>query len=724
MGRRLSGGKGLLGTPNLADLENSPMKANLDENNDEAEKKAVRRKSMGKSRRKSFGRPLAPGKSPNKDYLKGLTDMCSNIIKMSSENKISQKNTWELPLIDMMGDYVENSSSDKSSEAVSTVNFQRASCTLDASVKIYSFRVDDTHTSSYKVLENLNRTDNKPERSADDDLSGKTKKEGASKKFCVAETLETNVKNLDMKSVDMDFDVDPLFHKMSQTFDEGGAKGMLLNHLCMYDGCDIAFDSSEQVFGISGPRAEAASATSSPIEETIDTFSFVPKLQALQNSIQKMEMCPPLERLYATRREDRVSSGVTASNDDDDDDDYDDDGDAGMEFAEALDLDNLDAEGSGMAEGSEEACEEEQRLQQSLEGDDDFDGSTEAAGSCASSSRSSHQQPLLEDVMLSGNHLEEASEFSFWNPKLMKGWAGNSHWKFAKPKNLKLAAVEGGQAGPSAGKKAAKSKKVAFTINFTEEAVEETEFATPPRSAASLEQSKAAVTKGINAASGLLLPIDLHYNVACLTQLFSKPHVYLRTRSGGGEASNSSVEGDFTVATNERMLNSDGDFGGADGGYDDGDDGDDGDYGDYGMDGDANGIFGMAQAAHKVEKINIKYETVAKKVDVKKLKSSLWTYLDEKEVGVKKEGSSGGEDEEDEEVEEAKEAKETKEEPKEVSCSQTIADLSSTVPGNVTVPFYFICLLHLANEKGLELTGMDDLSDFTIRDDAAAGEAC
>lgn len=37
------------------------------------------------------------------------------------------------------------------------VNFQRASCTLDASVKIYSCRVDDTHQASYRILENLTR---------------------------------------------------------------------------------------------------------------------------------------------------------------------------------------------------------------------------------------------------------------------------------------------------------------------------------------------------------------------------------------------------------------------------------------------------------------------------------------------------------------------------------------------------------------------------------------
>ncbi|RYY69879.1 hypothetical protein EON63_23210 [archaeon] len=38
-----------------------------------------------------------------------------------------------------------------------TVNFQKASCTLDASVKIYSNRVDDTYASSHRILESLSR---------------------------------------------------------------------------------------------------------------------------------------------------------------------------------------------------------------------------------------------------------------------------------------------------------------------------------------------------------------------------------------------------------------------------------------------------------------------------------------------------------------------------------------------------------------------------------------
>lgn len=35
----------------------------------------------------------------------------------------------------------------------------------------------------------------------------------------------------------------------------------------------------------------------------------------------------------------------------------------------------------------------------------------------------------------------------------------------------------------------------------------------------------------------------------------------------------------------------------------------------------------------------------------------------------------------------------------------------------VTVPFYFICVLHLANEKGLRLEGREDLRDFSVSSD-------
>eukprot|EP00956_Cyclotella_meneghiniana_P005412 scaffold6809_cov18-Cyclotella_meneghiniana.AAC.1 len=51
-----------------------------------------------------------------------------------------------------------------------------------------------------------------------------------------------------MSKLDSAYDIDPLFHKMSKAFDEGGAKGLLLGNLGVSSkGCQIVFDSKELV---------------------------------------------------------------------------------------------------------------------------------------------------------------------------------------------------------------------------------------------------------------------------------------------------------------------------------------------------------------------------------------------------------------------------------------------------------------------------------------------
>lgn len=39
--------------------------------------------------------------------------------------------------------------------------------------------------------------------------------------------------------------MDPLYHQTSAQFDEGGAKGLLMNNLGVYGGCRMLFDSLE-----------------------------------------------------------------------------------------------------------------------------------------------------------------------------------------------------------------------------------------------------------------------------------------------------------------------------------------------------------------------------------------------------------------------------------------------------------------------------------------------
>ena len=66
--------------------------------------------------------------------------------------KINAKNAFGLHLIDYMKDLLKQSKKEDSG-----TNFQVASCTLDAGVKIYAYRVDSVHTEAYKMLGSLGR---------------------------------------------------------------------------------------------------------------------------------------------------------------------------------------------------------------------------------------------------------------------------------------------------------------------------------------------------------------------------------------------------------------------------------------------------------------------------------------------------------------------------------------------------------------------------------------
>ena len=52
---------------------------------------------------------------------------------------------------------------------------------------------------------------------------------------------------LTVKKFDLEFSVDPLFKKTSADFDEGGAQGLLLNHLSIDTDGKIIFDASDAI---------------------------------------------------------------------------------------------------------------------------------------------------------------------------------------------------------------------------------------------------------------------------------------------------------------------------------------------------------------------------------------------------------------------------------------------------------------------------------------------
>ena len=210
-----------------------------------------------------------------------LGEMYRQAIRMNTENRINAGNSWSFGLIENIDKFLcdddevdENIKNDQIGKSLSKlpsidsakhneinnmnqeldskrINFTKASCTIDASVKIYSYRVDDVHLTSYKVLANLNRTGKGGNN--DNDISENQSKPSEigqrkqSERRNVASTIETNVNNLNMVKLDSALDIDPLFHKMTKAFDEGGAKGLLLVNLGVAsDSCQIVFDSNDQ----------------------------------------------------------------------------------------------------------------------------------------------------------------------------------------------------------------------------------------------------------------------------------------------------------------------------------------------------------------------------------------------------------------------------------------------------------------------------------------------
>lgn len=98
-------------------------------------------------------------------------------MKMATDNKINATNSWNFALID----YFHDMSLLKEGDGV---NFQKASCTLDGCVKIYTSRVDSVVTETGKLLSGLADSGNKKGRKetgegeAGDDIEDEAEEEG------------------------------------------------------------------------------------------------------------------------------------------------------------------------------------------------------------------------------------------------------------------------------------------------------------------------------------------------------------------------------------------------------------------------------------------------------------------------------------------------------------------------------------------------------------------
>ncbi|ETI45346.1 hypothetical protein F442_09986 [Phytophthora nicotianae P10297] len=916
-----------------------------------------RRRSLTPSEKRAGvgGANAAPTHS--KQYI---SDMYSTIIKMSSENKINVKNSWSLHLIDHMEDILDSSkriAADGDADD-DTYNFQKASCTLDASIKIYSYRVDDTWNSSYKILENLSRTEQK--HGVDDaGEEGGTATTARKTRKTHARTIEKNLNNINLKAYDTECEADPLFHKMSQSFDEGGAKGMLLANLSVYDGCKILLNSSDvsvvtrkpiqdvadkakeklesqekekteeaddanskdkvsdkggeegqedketeteedgsvvneagengegvtmeeqdKKVGTSdvdvdekekgdssedvtteeeqskGKDEEAADDTNakdggSPDESTKEgdnppatkeriSLSVFGNLSCISQDVQSLEVCPPLYRMYdqldefygdearhklgikndfllktpvkgrrkTLDKQDVITmnlAGIMEGASEDESDGEDIPQDTPVDFGDDNTAYDADEDGADTVGDAEEVTEVEPAEDVNVEkekemdvidlaGSDDDEDSVQddltldgvERGPMALDKESSLKSSaadffrakvnenlpenyennlfsqMIESALVRSTNVEDdqdddqegKNDYSYFDVKMLRNWAGPGHWKFPAVRKMKQrlqedaekdgldgevdedgvaikaepieASTERVRKGSTAG-----VDKKAITVDFFGGDPDLSRLKAP-KSMSSLEISKGNLKKQTENASDLVLPVDTHIELNLFFRHFLKERTRFFKKRGGLD--NAHREGatvnDFEFGDSsgdaaddhdrEQPFTYNEDSAGFEPDYDE-------DEGTSGVDDPGTealySVEGLVQADRVVEKIGVHYERFAKRVDVKKLKGSIWDHL-EKKVSKKENASDNveatgdtdcavalnesGKRPREEETDEGDESLET-------TFENVVENVAGKVPSNVTVSFYFICVLHLANEKGLELKGQDDLRNFQIR---------
>lgn len=575
---------------------------------------------------------------------------------------------------------------------------------------------------------------------------------------------------------------------MSKTFDEGGAKGLLLVNLAVGgNGCNIIFDSSQESKEEDTATVDDAPAPSDDDDETnveqtniqeekarlaegmMDITSLTQKLDSLLQddhqdcSIQELPLVPQLAGLRA-EHEALDNDGFVDENavqissafpvgpktpgrrryHADDDEEREADKSIHKEAMERSRLSagqnlslrfsmsdspvvNNDADdddndgfvdfGGGFDDGDDDDGDFDNFIAADEHGARYSDISFGGGSIMANNDHQPSETTTLLDAIASGQTVLAESDYSYFTAPTLNSnlWAGAAHWKRTAPKKKKPNQTTKSKktTKKTPAKRTKKASKERSMVSFDATPDLKSLFAKTKRKV-STQLSKAMVTKYTNQEN--VLPEDAGFQVEQLTKLFLRPNAVLKTTVDNESTGSTAVgNGGKTVGF---MLPTwdDGSFGGG------GDD--DGPGFDFGGDDesvDDEFLVQELEGVRKVEKVQVGYATVAKKVDVKRLKRDLWAELEQhlanKDDDKDKNDDMNSVDSDDESEDNNHEQKKDDSAEKVVSFQDAVNEMEAQkTQMDATLPFYFICVLHLANEKGLRLESQG-LQDFTIHAD-------
>jgi len=715
-----------------------------------AERKATgRKRSINRSSRSLYATPRrsegrAGGRMRRTPFHSGKfgADVDDNeiaaryqqIMDIYARGKINTKNAWRLKL-------VENIERMISLEA--SGNFKKCSATIAAATQIYHYRVDDVYTKTFQMLNNFGGV------GASTGVSAKRKKP-----VNVNTLISRSAATVDLNRVVCR--VDPMFHKTTSAFDEGGSRGLLMNNLTVHNGCDIIFDSTTVVTKRSKrgheEKAEAnveegkddqpqdeketkvpekesvPQKDPSKMDEDVDSDeehpSWVSTVSASHevHRFQAREICPgvsalidaigKVEEAEKKRSESQSDSGER--------------GPKRLNFAdepnEVMDFANVDT--AAMFDGNEFNAEQQEadmllELERSHQHPDYFYTSSANNSMEVPNLAGAKGQPSVPhgdySVFLESDPrlTEENKENYFFHPSLLNSWTGPEKWISRR----QLFRRRFKQLQRAEEKKKAKRKDISeHQINFqqiVEGVLCPEEQLGPPKRPFSTMLTMACQEKLRNDLN--IYPEDLHIERKILTQLFMKPglHVSRRARISGeldyendGGQDFWENELDVTCARNDQFF--DGDTMGSPKASDQG--------------------LQLVNDRPDIGPLVVEYARISKKINIKTLKDNIWRYIQSSYSIEESAAGAAAAAAVDEPLEE------TLEQPdRDVRTHQGATTFRSTLKqicmdtrqkDELSVPFAFMALLHLANLKSLRFVPMKNVpfgADFHIYADKVGG---
>ncbi|KAL8239389.1 hypothetical protein R6Q59_015956 [Mikania micrantha] len=628
----------------------------LGSNDDKVERAEARAARAAAIRRKPVNLTKATDANPTDKILgqEQIMELFQNCIKLASENKINQKNTWELNLIDHIFEIIEV----EEANDVET-NFQKASCTLEAGVKIYSMRVDSVHAEAYKVLGGINRVGLEAEQdtvevtedgNTNNEQVKQTSKKEQERKLSPLSTLESSFDTVNVKKFDVAFTVDPLYHQTSAQFDEGGAKGLLLNNLGVYGGCRVLFDSLEV------PGKCMSCSVTSDKAETIDISHARDCIEQMLINISKNnEISPCLKDIVnmfdgnARRPSDTFSFAQNTVEPD----------------HEAYDNNDFD--------GDQHDNSGNWNFVNDTNNGPTDDGTYEREEPFMPDYHEDNEEYVSRDADIDDTFVR-VDDYMFLRLGLttsQNAWAGPDHWKYHKAKGPVNSTKE--NESPLLAKRARNLKQAELDIDFIKSLSYDVAVADP---FAPHKNPRSLILPANRESCNTTLPEDCHYQPEGLVKLFLLPNIICLGKRGmrHSDEVQEQVNGNFSCWDDDCGIGGQFDEGNA---YSDVED-----------------STTLISKPRQIEKIEVQYDRKSKQVDVHILKETLWSSVQEMHKS-------------------AQEAT--------LSFKNMLASFptnktrpAAALAEDISPHLCFICLLHLANEHGLSINGSPDLDDLSI----------